>query len=58
MSLNKESGMSPVETRESREGTPPVQKNKKKGCMRHCKRFWWIYLIVAILVIVLAVCLM
>lgn len=32
--------------------------SKKRGCARHCKRFWWIYLIVLIVIIVVAVPLM
>jgi t-SNARE complex subunit (syntaxin) len=36
----------------------PVKPKKRHTCARHCKRFWWIYLIVAILIIVLVVCLM
>jgi flagellar basal body-associated protein FliL len=31
--------------------------SKKRRCMAHCKRFWWIYLIVFICVVVLVVCL-
>lgn len=31
---------------------------KKKGCMAHCKRRWWVYLIIAIIAIVLIVVLM
>lgn len=28
---------------------------KKRGCAGHCKRFWWVYLIVSVVVIVLVV---
>lgn len=28
---------------------------KKRGCGRHCKRFWWVYLIVLIVIIVIVV---
>jgi hypothetical protein len=31
---------------------------KRGGCAGHCKRFWWIYLIISILVILLVVLLM
>ena len=36
----------------------PVKPKKRQTCMRHCKRFWWIYLIVFICIVVLVVCLM
>lgn len=39
-------------------GTHPVKNNKKRRCMTHCKRFWWMYLIIAVALIVLVVCLM
>lgn len=45
-------------TVESRNEVASVKKGKRKTCMRHCKRFWWIYLIATILIIVLVVCLM
>jgi hypothetical protein len=32
-----------------------VGTKKKRGCANHCKRFWWIYLIVSIAVILLVV---
>lgn len=35
----------------------PVKPKKRQTCMRHCKRFWWIYLIVFVCVVVLVVCL-
>ena len=35
----------------------PVKPKKRQTCMRHCKRFWWIYLIVFICIVVLVVCL-
>ncbi|KAI9171562.1 hypothetical protein HJFPF1_01048 [Paramyrothecium foliicola] len=38
-------------------GGSPVKPKKRQTCMRHCKRFWWIYLIVFICVVVLVVCL-
>lgn len=31
------------------------QEAPKKGCKAHCKRFWWVYLIATVVVIVLAV---
>ena len=34
-----------------------VKPTKKRRCMAHCKRFWWIYLIVFICIVVLVVCL-
>jgi hypothetical protein len=34
-----------------------VKPKKSKTCMRHCKRFWWVYLIAVICIIVLVVCL-
>jgi hypothetical protein len=43
---------------EQRAEVAPVKKGKRKTCMRHCKRFWWAYLIASILIIVLVVCLM
>jgi competence protein ComGC len=42
---------------EQRAEVAPVKKGKRKTCMRHCKRFWWAYLIASILIIVLVVCL-
>lgn len=35
----------------------PVKTGKRKTCMRHCKRFWWAYLIAFICIVVLVVCL-
>ncbi|KAH7328684.1 hypothetical protein B0I35DRAFT_24302 [Stachybotrys elegans] len=34
-----------------------AQTSKRKTCMRHCKRFWWIYLIAFVCIVVLVVCL-
>lgn len=34
-----------------------VKPTKKRRCMAHCKRFWWIYLIAVICIVVLVVCL-
>jgi hypothetical protein len=34
-----------------------VKPKKSKTCMRHCKRFWWVYLIAFIAIVVLVVCL-
>jgi len=31
---------------------------RKRGCVGHCLKFWWAYLIGAIILIVLLVCLM
>lgn len=30
---------------------------KKRGCVAHCKRFWWAHLIGFICIVVLVVCL-
>jgi hypothetical protein len=38
-------------------GAAPVKRGKRQTCMRHCKRFWWIYLIVFLAIVVLVVCL-
>ncbi|EEY18703.1 conserved hypothetical protein [Verticillium alfalfae VaMs.102] len=36
----------------------PIEKRgKRKSCMRHCAKFWWIYLLAFIAIVVLAVCL-
>jgi hypothetical protein len=45
-------------TLEQRNEVAPVKKGKRKSCMRHCKRFWWAYLIAFVLIVVLVVCLM
>lgn len=37
---------------------PAAKQGKGKSCMRHCKRFWWAYLCLFIVIVVLAVCLM
>lgn len=34
-----------------------VKEKKNKTCMRHCKKFWWAYLCLFIVIVVLAVCL-
>jgi competence protein ComGC len=44
-------------TLEQRNEVAPVKKGKRKSCMRHCKRFWWAYLIAFVLIVVLVVCL-
>ncbi len=31
---------------------------RKRGCVGHCLKFWWAYLIGFVLVVVLVVCLM
>lgn len=36
----------------------PIAGSKKRTCARHCKRFWWIYLIVLCCIVVLVVPLM
>jgi hypothetical protein len=36
----------------------PIAVSKKRTCARHCKRFWWIYLIVLCCIVVLVVPLM
>lgn len=33
------------------------RRGKRHSCARHCKRFWWLYLIVFICIVVLVVCL-
>jgi len=33
----------------------PIKSSKKRTCARHCKRFWWLYLIISIIIIVLVV---
>ncbi|KAM0276114.1 hypothetical protein ACHAQH_007088 [Verticillium albo-atrum] len=36
----------------------PIEKRgKRKSCMRHCAKFWWIYLLAFIAIVVLVVCL-
>lgn len=30
-------------------------RGKKRTCARHCKRFWWLYVIVFIIIVVLVV---
>lgn len=35
----------------------PVRPTKKRRCMAHCKRFWWIYLLALICIVVLVTCL-
>lgn len=37
---------------------PVPKQGKRKTCMRHCKRFWWAYLLLFISIVVLVVCLM
>jgi len=37
--------------------TAVEKKPKKRGCMGHCIKFWWAYLILFIVVVVLVVCL-
>lgn len=39
------------------EGTVPVKRGKRQTCARHCKRFWWIHLIIFLCITVLVVCL-
>lgn len=38
---------------QTEQGTAPVK--KQRGCGRHCKRFWWVYLIVLIVITVIVV---
>ncbi|KAG7121221.1 hypothetical protein HYQ44_004101 [Verticillium longisporum] len=33
------------------------KRGKRKSCMRHCAKFWWIYLLAFIAIVVLVVCL-
>lgn len=48
-----------VVTQQEQEHEPHVVKQgKRKTCMRHCKRFWWAYLIVFLCAVILIVCLM
>lgn len=35
-----------------------VKTGKRRACAAHCRRFWWLHLIVFCLVVVVAVCLM
>lgn len=42
---------------EQRNEVAPVKQGKRKTCMRHCKRFWWAYLIAFVCIVVLVVCL-
>jgi competence protein ComGC len=42
---------------EQRNEVAPVKQGKRKSCMRHCKRFWWAWLIAFIAIVVLVVCL-
>lgn len=46
------------EVTQSENGVVTHKSGKRKSCMRHCKRFWWIYLIVFIIIVVLATTLM
>lgn len=35
----------------------PVKRGKKRACADHCKRFWWLHLLIFCCIIVLVVCL-
>lgn len=37
--------------------TQPAKATKKRKCVNHCKRFWWLHLIIFICIVVLVVCL-
>lgn len=52
------SEMSKHEVRTTEHGTTPVKRGKRAGCARHCKRFWWVHLIIFIIIAVLVVVLM
>ncbi|KAF7560729.1 hypothetical protein G7046_g3417 [Stylonectria norvegica] len=40
----------------SRSGTGVARRSKRNACARHCKRFWWLHLIIFILLAILAIC--
>lgn len=42
------------EISQTENGVVTHKKGKRKSCGRHCKRFWWIYLIVFIIIAILA----
>lgn len=36
----------------------PARRGKKRACADHCKRFWWLHLIIVCCLVVLVVCLL
>jgi t-SNARE complex subunit (syntaxin) len=57
MSDKQENDGVDVTQTESRTYQEVPPKTKKHTVARHCKRFWWAYLIVLICIVVLVVCL-
>ncbi|KAI1045927.1 hypothetical protein LB505_007984 [Fusarium chuoi] len=41
------------EVTQTENGTVP--RSKKRTCARHCKRFWWVYLIILCVIVVIVV---
>lgn len=39
------------------ENGAPIKRSKKRVCVNHCKRFWWVHLIIFCCITVLVVCL-
>lgn len=39
------------------ENGAPIKRSKKRACINHCKRFWWLHLIIFCCITVLVVCL-
>lgn len=37
-------------------GALPIKRSKKRVCINHCKRFWWLHLIIFCCITVLVVC--
>ncbi|CAG9938378.1 unnamed protein product [Clonostachys rosea f. rosea IK726] len=46
-----------VKGREIENVSPTLKPTRKRRCLGHCKRFWWVYLLVVIAIVVLVVCL-